>query len=60
MQMAVAWAISICYVKFPKETEELLKKRSLSKFVQNKSIQKIRGSRRVSRETKDMLTAYKL
>lgn len=60
VQMAVAWAVSICYVKFPEETEALLKKRSLSKFVQNKSIQKIRESRRVSRETKDMLTAYKL
>lgn len=60
VQMAVAWAVSICYVKFPRETERLLKKRSLSQFVQNKAIQKIRESRRVSREEKNALLAWKL
>ncbi len=60
VRMAVAWAVSICYVKFPRETERLLKKRGLSQFVQNKAIQKIRESRRVSREKKDALLAWKL
>ena len=60
VRMAVAWAVSICYVKFPRETERLLKKRGLSQFVQNKAIQKIRESRRVSREEKDALLAWKL
>ncbi len=59
-QMAVAWAVSVCYVKFPKETLALLKRRTLSPFVQNKSIQKIRESFRVSREEKDTLLAFKL
>lgn len=60
VQMAVAWAVSVCYVKFPAETEMLLKKRCLSKFVQNKSIQKIRESYRASREQKDSLLQWKL
>ncbi len=60
VRMAVAWAVSVCYVKFPAPTRTLLEKRSLSKFVQNKSIQKIRESYRVGKEDKDALLAYKL
>lgn len=60
VQMAVAWAISICYIKFPKKTLPLLQKKSLSPFVQNKSIQKIRESLRVTREDKELLVQYKL
>jgi len=60
VQMAVAWAVSVCYVKFPDLTRTLLERRTLSKFVQNKSIQKIRESYRVSKEDKEALSAYKL
>lgn len=59
-RMATAWAISVCFIKFPERTLPLLQKRSLSQFTQNKSIQKIRESYRVSREDKDMLLQYKL
>ncbi len=58
--MAAAWAVSVCYVKFPAETLALLERQVLPKFTQNKSIQKIRESYRVSREDKDMLVQYKL
>lgn len=60
VQMAAAWAVSVCYVKFPVETLPLLQRRTLPKFTQNKSIQKIRESYRVPREDKDMLLQYKL
>lgn len=60
VQMAVAWGVSVCYVKFPELTGALLRRRVLSKFVQNKSIQKIRESYRVSREDKEALLAWKL
>ncbi len=60
VQMAVAWAISVCYVKFPAPTRALLERRSLPKFVQNKAIQKIRESYRVKKEDKDALLAWKL
>lgn len=57
--MAVAWAISVCYIKFRDKTLNLLSEKSLDSFVQNKSIQKIRESFRVSDEDKDMLKKYK-
>lgn len=60
VQMAVAWAVSVCYVKFPAQTLPLLREKSLPKFTQNKSIQKIRESYRVPQEDKDMLLSYKL
>lgn len=59
-RMAAAWALSVWYVKFPQETEALLRERALSPWVQNKAIQKVRESRRVSREQKDALLRYKL
>ena len=57
--MAVAWAISVCYVKFRDKTLKLLKIKELDIFVQNKAIQKIRESFRVSDEDKEMLKKYK-
>lgn len=60
VRMAIAWAVSVCYVKFPAETLPLLQRRTLPPFTQNKSIQKIRESYRVPREDKDALLAYKL
>lgn len=59
VKMAVAWAVSVCYVKFPKETGTFLADNHLDDFTQNKSIQKIRESYRVSREDKDALLAFK-
>lgn len=60
VRMAAAWAVSVCYVKFPEKTLPLLQRRTLPKFTQNKSIQKIRESYRVPKEDKDMLLQYKL
>lgn len=60
VRMAVAWAVSVCYVKFPERTLALLRRRTLPVFTQNKAIQKIRESYRVPAEDKKMLLAYKL
>lgn len=60
VKMAVAWAISICYIKFPKETSKLLKKNNLDTFTYNKALQKIIESYRVSKEEKDKLRKMKL
>lgn len=55
VKMAVAWAISICYIKFPKKTEKLFEENLLDDFIHNKSIQKIRESYRVPKESKERL-----
>lgn len=59
-KMAVAWALSVWFVKFSQETESLLAQRALEPWIQNKAIQKVRESRRVSKEDKDRLLSYKL
>ena len=59
-KMAVAWALSVWFVKFPQETESLLAQRAFDPWIQNKAIQKVRESRRVSKEDKDRLLSYKL
>lgn len=54
-QMAAAWAVSVCYVKYPDKTLEFLKNCNLDDFTFNKSIQKIKESYRVDKESKIML-----
>lgn len=59
INMAEAWLLCEMYIKFPKETQDFLKKNSLNKFTQNKAISKIHDSYRVSREEKDLLKNYR-
>ncbi|HBA63983.1 MAG TPA: DNA alkylation repair protein [Lachnospiraceae bacterium] len=55
VKMAVAWAISMCYVKFPEKTWVLLESDRLDDFTHRKSLQKIRESFQVSKGEKDRL-----
>lgn len=59
VRMAVAWAVSVCYIKFPSQTLPLLEDAALDHFTHNKSIQKIIESRRVDAEAKDYLRTLK-
>ena len=53
--MAVAWAVSVCYVKFPDLTLKFLKDNNLDKPTHNKSIQKIKESFRIDKDQKEMV-----
>ena len=59
VKMAVAWAISICYVKFEEKTMELLRENTLDDFTYNKSLQKITESYRVTKEDKARIRSMK-
>lgn len=59
VKMAVAWGISICYVKYRDITLEYLASCNLDDFTYNKSVQKMMESLRVSREDKEMLRSMK-
>ncbi len=61
VKMAVAWCLSMCYVKFPEKTMEYLKSEQnhLDDFTYNKTIQKIIESLKVSKEEKTKLRAMK-
>lgn len=59
VKMAAAWAISICYIKFPKETMKLLQENNLDTFTYNKALQKILESYRVPKEDKEIIRKMK-
>lgn len=59
VKMAVAWAISMIYVKYPEYTMNYLKDCKLDDFTYNKAIQKIRESLQVSKEEKELLKGMK-
>lgn len=53
--MAVAWAVSVCYVKFPKETKAFLLSGVLDDDTYNRTIRKICDSYRVQKADKVFL-----
>lgn len=59
VNMMIAWYFATAMAKQPEETLFIIEEKSLSKFVQNKSIQKAKESRRISDETKKYLETLK-
>lgn len=55
VQMANAWLISMCYIKFKDKTYNFLLNNNLDKFTLNKSISKICDSYRVSNNDKKII-----
>lgn len=59
VQMAVAWAVSMCLIKFYDKTIEYLNKCKLDKFTYNKALQKAIESYRITNEQKEELRNMK-
>lgn len=60
VQMAIAWAISICLIKFYDETVQYLKTTTvLDDFTYNKALQKARESYRITDQQKEELKKMK-
>lgn len=60
VQMAVAWAISICLIKFYDKTIAYLETTTnLDNFTYNKALQKARESYRITKEQKEILKKMK-
>ena len=59
VQMAVAWAISICLIKFYDKTIQYLKQAKIDKFTYNKALQKAIESYRISEVQKEELRNMK-
>ncbi len=59
VRMAQAWLIAELFVKTREQTLKLLKHNNLAPWVQNKAIQKIRESYRVTPDDKQLLLSYK-
>ena len=58
-KMAVAWLVSMCYIKFPNKTEQYLKNSKLDDWTFNKSIQKICESLKINVKIKTKLKKLK-
>lgn len=59
VKMAIAWAISVCYIKFEEKTMAYLKNSTLDNFTYNKTLQKIMESLRVDMDTKAIIKSMK-
>ncbi|WP_138754415.1 DNA alkylation repair protein [Paenibacillus sinopodophylli] len=59
VQMAVAWAVSICYIKLPEQTQAYLEDNKLDDFTYNKALSKITESYRIDPETKNSIRSMK-
>lgn len=59
VKMAVAWAISFCFVAYPGKTMEYLKRAKLDDFTYNKAIQKTVESYRVDETMKAKLRSMR-
>ena len=60
-KMAVAWAYSICFIKFFNETKEIFNNMKIKdKFIYNKSIQKALESYRLLDNQKQILRKMKI
>lgn len=59
VKMSVAWAISVCLIKYYEDTLEYLKKSKIDNWTYNKAIQKAIESYRISDERKQELRKIK-
>lgn len=59
VKMAVAWTLSMCYVKYEKKVEAILAEKELDEFTHNKTIQKICESRQIEVEKKKKIRQLK-
>ena len=55
VNMAIAWLLSIFYIKYPEKTIMILENKKLDIWIHNKTISKIRDSYRVTKDKKDYL-----
>lgn len=59
VKMAVAWLLSICFVKDYEKTRQFMEHARLDDVTYNKALQKARESLRISKEQKEQLQAMK-
>lgn len=59
VKMAVAWTLQVAFVKFPKETMQLLENNKIENWTYNKALQKIIESYRIDEKTKQKIKSMK-
>ncbi|MGN1000623.1 MAG: DNA alkylation repair protein [Bacilli bacterium] len=59
VKMAIAWLLSVSYIKYPKDTLKALKKLNIDTWTYNKTLQKIIESNRISDDDKIFIRKLK-
>lgn len=59
VKMGTAWAVSICYVRYPERTTGYLRTSRLDDFTYNKALQKITESRCITAQQKETVRGMK-
>ena len=59
VKMAVAWTLSICFIKYPEKTMTYFKNNTLDNFTYNKALQKTTESYRIDTAMKSTLRSMK-
>ena len=59
VKMAVAWGLSVCFVKYREKTLAFFRETDMESWTYNKALQKTRESYRVTQEDKEMLKGMK-
>lgn len=59
VKMAVAWTLQVAFVKFPKETMQLLENNQIENWTYNKALQKMIESYRIDEKTKQRIKSMK-
>ncbi len=60
INMAISWLLSVAIIDYKDKVIDLIKEKSLSKFIQNKTISKINDSYRVDKETKEFVKQFRI
>ena len=60
INMGISWLLSFAYIKYPDKVFDIIKSKTLNKFIQNKTISKICDSKRIDKETKNKLKEYRI
>ncbi len=60
INMAISWLLSVAIINYKEKVIDILKEKTLPKFVQNKTISKINDSFKINKELKNDLKQYKI
>ena len=58
-KMGAAWALSYCYIDYPEKTSEVFSGGNLDAEIQNLTIRKVIESRRVGKESKELVRTFR-
>ena len=60
INMAISWLLSVAIINYKDKVIEIFESHKLNKFVQNKTISKIRDSYRIDKELKDYIKQFRI